>query len=192
LLHALGISQETLLSKQHDHFCLLNNAKTKPPEAIRFLSYVNRSDLAERVLLDGAEKVKPQIHGLINGELSKMLNKKDEQRCRIFVQKSRLLFGVCDAWDVLREGECAVKVTLEGSGQPYALKNTEVTVIRNPYLHPGDWQKFKVVERPELAHLVDCIVFSTRGKRPAADLMSGGDLDGDTCEYSLLLDMDLY
>jgi hypothetical protein len=39
---------------------------------------------------------------------------------------------------------------------------------------------------------VDCIVFSTRGKRPAADLMSGGDLDGDTCRSSLLLDMDSY
>jgi regulator of nonsense transcripts 1 len=46
---------------------------------------------------------------------------------------------------------------------------------------PGDLQKFKVVERPELAHLVDCIVFSAQGKRPAADMMSGGDLDGDTC-----------
>lgn len=177
-----------LISKQHEHFRLLNSAKTNSLDAFRFLSYVNRPDLAERVLLDGAENAKPQIHGFINSELSKMLNKKDEQRCRIFVQKSRLLFGVCDAWDVLREGECAVKVTLEGNGQPYALKNTEVTVIRNPCLHPGDWQKFKVVERPELAHLVDCIVFSTRGKRPAADLMSGGDLDGDTCEFVLFFE----
>ena len=49
-------------------------------------------------------------------------------------------------------------------------------------LHPGDLQKFKVVAKDELAHLVDCIVFPTRGKRPAADLMSGGDLDGDTCK----------
>lgn len=29
-------------------------------------------------------------------------------------------------------------------------------------------------------YLIDCVVFSTRGKRPAADLMSGGELDGDT------------
>lgn len=133
------------------------------------------------MLLDGDEKTKPQIKRLINAENAKMLNKRDEQRCRIFVQKSRLLFGVCDAWDVLKEDECSVKVTLEENGQPYALKNTEVTVIRNPCLHPGDWQKLRVVERPELSHLVDCIVFSTRGKRPAADCMSGGDLDGDKC-----------
>lgn len=161
---------------------MLSNAKTDFRDAFRFLSYVNQPNLAEDVLLDGSEKIKPQIKRLINVELAKMLNKRDEQRCRIFVQKSRLMFGVCDAWDVLKEGQCAVKVTLEENGQPYALKNTEITVIRNPCLHPGDWQKFKVVERPELSHLVDCIVFSTQGKRPAADLMSGGDLDGDKCK----------
>lgn len=117
----------------------------------------------------------------MNTECAKMLNKREEQRCRIFIQKSRLLYGVCDAWDVLREGECAIKVTLEGDGQPHALDGMEVAVIRNPCLHPGDWQKLRVISRPELGHLTDCIVFSTRGKRPAADMMSGGDLDGDQC-----------
>nr|RBQ95109.1 hypothetical protein FVER53263_05746 [Fusarium verticillioides] len=180
LLHALGISQETLLSKQRHHFSLLKNAKSDFRDAFRFLSYVNKPDLAERVLLEGLESVKSQINGHVNEQLDKMLNKQGGQKCRIFVQKSRLLFGVCDAWDVLKEGECAVKVTLEDNGLPHALKNSEIIVTRNPCLHPGDWQKFKVVERPELSHLVDCIVFSTRGKRPAADLMSGGDLDGDT------------
>jgi regulator of nonsense transcripts 1 len=185
LLHALGIPQETLVWKQQEHFDLLSTAKTNFQQAFLFLSFINRPDLGERVLLDGIEKVQPQIHRLVNTELGKMLNRRDEQRCRIFVQKSRLLFGVCDAWSVLREGECAVKVTMEQNGLPFALKGMEVMVIRNPCLHPGDWQKFRVVERPELSHLVDCIVFSTRGRRPAADLMSGGDLDGDQCEYIL-------
>lgn len=165
---------------------MLKNAENNFVDAFRFLSFINRPDLGERVLLDGVEQTQAQIHRLVNAELSKMVNKRDEQRCRIFVKKSRLLFGVCDAWDVLREGECAVKVTMEEDGLPYALMSTEVTVTRNPCLHPGDWQKFKVVERPELSHLVDCIVFSTRGKRPAADLMSGGDLDGDQCEHKTL------
>ncbi|RKK23746.1 hypothetical protein BFJ66_g17097 [Fusarium oxysporum f. sp. cepae] len=93
LLHALRISQETLLSKQRDHFRLLSNAKTDFRDAFRFLSYINQPDHAERVLLDGGEKIKPQIKRLINAELAKMLNKRDEQRCRIFVQKSRLIFG---------------------------------------------------------------------------------------------------
>ena len=184
LLDALGVSREVLLRKQNEHFKLFSDARTNSLAAFRLLSYLNKPDLAERMLVDGIESVQRQIQKLINAELGKMLNKREEQRCRIFVQKSRLLFGICDAWDVLKEGECAVKVTMEGDGVPYALKGTEVAVIRNPCLHAGDWQKFRVVEKPELAHLVDCIVFSTRGKRPAADMMSGGDLDGDQCELS--------
>ena len=72
---------------------------------------------------------------------------------------------------------------MDGGGVPRTLTNSDVLVTRNPCLHPGDLQKFKLVDRPELSHLVDCIVFPTRGKRPSADLMSGGDLDGDTCEF---------
>jgi hypothetical protein len=133
-------------------------------------------------LIDSLESVRQTISKLVNEEYSKMLNKKDEQRCRILVPNSRLLFGVCDAWDVLKDGECAVMVTMDGDGQPRALTNMEILVTRNPCLHPGDLQKFRVVAKEELAHLVDCIVFPTRGKRPSADLMSGGDLDGDTCK----------
>ena len=123
-----------------------------------------------------------QVRGLVNQEYNKMLNKRDEQRCRILILQSRLIFGVCDSKDVLREGECSVKVTMDGNGQPWVLTGMEILVTRNPCLHPGDLQKFRVVEKPELAHLVDCIVFPTKGKRPSADMMSGGDLDGDTCE----------
>jgi hypothetical protein len=94
-----------------------------------------------------------------------------------------LLFGVCDAWGVLKEGECAVKVTMDGGGQALALTGMNLLVTRNPCLHPGDLQKLKVVAKDELAHLVDYIVFPTIGRRPAADMMSGGDLDGDTCKF---------
>ena len=59
--------------------------------------------------------------------------------------------------------------------------NTDVLVTRNPCLHPGDLQKFRAIDVPELSHLSDVIVFPTNGKRPSADLMSGGDLDGDKC-----------
>lgn len=139
-------------------------------------------DLAEKILIDSLESVRPRVAKLIRAEYDKMLNKKDEQKCRILISKSRLLFGVCDAWEVLKEGECAVRVTMDGDGAPRALTGTEVIVTRNPCLHPGDIQKLKVVERRELAHLVDCIVFPTTGRRSPADMMSGGDLDGDTCK----------
>jgi hypothetical protein len=186
LLHALGIQETVLLRKQEEHFQYLVSAADDPRTAFRFLTYMNNLELAEKVLMDSIESVRPSITRLVNAEYDRMLNKRDEQKCRILIPKSRLLFGVCDAWDVLREGECAVKITMDGDGQPRTLTGIEILVTRNPCLHPGDLQKFKAVARDELAHLVDCIVFPTRGKRPAADLMSGGDLDGDTCKYSTM------
>ncbi|KAK0764238.1 hypothetical protein N5P37_003635 [Trichoderma harzianum] len=180
LLDALGISRQTLLRKQEEHFKFLAEAYQDPRVAFRILCHLNMPQVAERVIIDSLDAVRPTINKLINAEYDKMLNKRDEQKCRILIPKSRLLFGVCDAWGVLKPGQCAVKVTMDGDGQPYALKNTKVLVTRNPCLHPGDLQKLDVVERPELAHLVDCIVFPTTGRRPAADMMSGGDLDGDT------------
>lgn len=183
MLHALGIQAHVLLRKQAEHFQFLASAKHDPRAAFRFLTYINNSELAEKVLMESLQSVQPRITKLVNEEYGRMLTKRDEQKCRILIPKSRLLFGICDAWDVLKEGECAVKVTMDGDGQPRALKGMEVLVTRNPCLHPGDLQKFKVVQRNELAHLVDCIVFSTQGRRPAADLMSGGDLDGDTCQF---------
>ncbi|UKZ47230.1 hypothetical protein TrVGV298_001446 [Trichoderma virens] len=180
LLDALGISRQTLLRKQQEHFDFLAKAYKDPRVAFRILCHLNMPEVAERVIIDSLDAVRPKINKLINAEYDKMLNKRDEQKCRILIPKSRLLFGVCDAWGVLKPGQCAVKVTMDGDGQPYALKGMKVLVTRNPCLHPGDLQKLDVVERPELAHLVDCIVFPTTGRRPTADMMSGGDLDGDT------------
>lgn len=182
LLHSLGISEEMLLKKQSEHFEYLAQATQDPRAAFRFLTYMNEPDLAERVLMESLEKVRSTVSRLVNSEYNKMLNKRDEQKCRILIPKSRLLFGVCDAWGVLKEGECAVKVTMDGDGVPRALKGTELLVTRNPCLHPGDLQKFRAVEKKELGHLVDCIVFPIKGRRPSADMMSGGDLDGDKCE----------
>ena len=180
LLHSLGISEAVLLRKQQEYFDFLSASTRSPIDAFRFLTYTNNMELAERVLLDGIEPLRDRLSNLFNQEFSKLLSAKKVQKCRIMVPKSRLLFGVCDAMEVLKEGECAVKVTME-NGQPMALKGMEILVTRNPCLHPGDLQKFSVVEKPELSHLTDCIVFPIRGKRPSADMMSGGDLDGDKC-----------
>ena len=181
LLHALGVSECTFLRKQHEHLEFLGTALHDPRMAFRFLSFINEPDLAERVLLEGLEPIKASVRSLVNKELGKMLNKREEQRCRILVPHSRLIFGVCDPCNVLREGECAIRTTMAADGVAKTIVNTEVLVTRNPCLHPGDLQKFKAVQRHELSHLVDCIVFPTRGRRPSADLMSGGDLDGDKC-----------
>ena len=52
-------------------------------------------------------------------------------------------------------------------------------VTRCPISHPSCIRKLKAVAAPKLNYLFDVIVFSTKGDRPAQNMMSGGDLDGD-------------
>lgn len=179
LLHALGIPDATFLRKQQEYIQFLTAAAEDPPKAFRFLSYINEPRMAETLLLQGLESVKPTIRRHVSSEQSRMLNKRGEQRCRLLIPQSRLLFGVCDPKNVLREGQCAVRVTMDQGGVPKTVSECDVLVTRNPCLHPGDLQKFRAVQCDELAHLSDCIIFPTQGHRPSADLMSGGDLDGD-------------
>ena len=189
LLHTLGVSQETLLAKQAQYLDFLRKVSIGDVQAaFQYLSYIDRTDLAEKLLMEGLESILATLKSLVKQEYARMINKRDEQRCRILIPDSRLLFGVCDptakdgCQGRLKEGECFVRITKDGDGRAHTIINTEVLVTRNPCLHPGDLQKFKAVDVPEFSHLVDCIVFSTVGKRPSADLMSGGDLDGDKCE----------
>ncbi|KAL8828431.1 MAG: hypothetical protein Q9191_002589 [Dirinaria sp. TL-2023a] len=189
LLEALGIPHSTFHQKQREYLDFLSTAPRDARSAFRLLSYLDEPHLAERVLMEGLESVEATVRGRINNEYSRMINKRDEQRCRILIPKSRLVFGVCDPRASLKSGECFLRITMDGDGVPRTIVGTEVLVTRNPCLHPGDVQKFKAVQRDELVHLVDCIAFPTQGRRPSADLMSGGDLDGD--KFFVCWDSDL-
>jgi RNA-dependent RNA polymerase len=56
----------------------------------------------------------------------------------------------------------------------------DVLVTKNPCSHPGDIQKVRAVNRPELKHLFNVVVYSSLGERPQQHKLSMGDLDGDT------------
>ncbi|KAL8992132.1 MAG: hypothetical protein Q9169_007346, partial [Polycauliona sp. 2 TL-2023] len=179
LLHALGVSGDILVKKQDEYLQFLNSVPFDSRAAFLFFSYINEPELAERVVMDGLDSIRPTAQSRISSEVNKLLNKRGERRSRILIPQSRLLFGICDPLNVLKDGECAVRVTSDGDGIPKTVVGTEVLVTRNPCLHPGDLQKFKAVQCDRLSHLNDCIVFPIKGRRPSADLMSGGDLDGD-------------
>lgn len=183
LLNALGISPDVLLRKQQEHLDFIASSPYDARKAFRFLSYLNEPQLAEKVLVHGLDNVQSTVKKFVNTEFTKLLKRDEERKSRILIPESRLVFGICDPVGVLRDGECAICVTMEGNGALRTIVNTEVLVTRNPCLHPGDLQKFRAVQHPRLSHLVDCIIFPTKGRRPSADLMSGGDLDGDKCMY---------
>ncbi|KIW73618.1 hypothetical protein PV04_01721 [Phialophora macrospora] len=180
LLHSLGVEAAVFVEKQRQYFDFLEQSRSNPRCAFRLLSSLGLTSQAELLLIEGMEQVESTIRKVLAQEYSKMVNKREEQKTRILIPKSRLLFGVCDPYGLLKAGECFVRVTLEETGAPMTITGANVLISRNPCLHPGDLRKLKAVENPKLDHLVDCVVFSTEGKRPTADLMSGGDLDGDT------------
>ena len=61
--------------------------------------------------------------------------------------------------------------------------------MKNPCNHPGDIRRLKAVSHKELNHLVNVVVFPSKGQRPEQNKMSGGDLDGDV--YMVIWDKDL-
>ncbi|KAH9833398.1 RNA dependent RNA polymerase-domain-containing protein [Rhodofomes roseus] len=189
LLASLGITSETLLAKQEAYHKWLTAASTDWEVAFNFLCSLGRYELAEQLLLQGVDdnKVQKQIRSCQMSELA-AFKKNEKFRSRMVVLKSRLLFGVCDPYGVLREGEVFVRVSVPRKGAS-TLTNTDVLVVRNPCLHPGDCLKLRAVDNPRLSHLVDCVVFASRGKRAAPSMSSGGDLDGD--RFLVMWDPDL-
>ncbi|CAF0737858.1 unnamed protein product [Brachionus calyciflorus] len=112
------------------------------------------------------------------------------KKSRIFVQKGRILMGTIDETGTLKQNEIFVQVSKQ-FGEEYDLNeakdlengniiiNKEVVVAKNPCMHPGDVRVLKAVDRLELRHMVDCVVFPSVGPRPITNMCSGSDLDGD-------------
>ena len=176
LLSSLGISSETFLQRQSHYHTWIREATTDWHVAFNILYALKQYEAAERLLLDGLEfpEVQKKIRSAQTAEIGSF-KKNDKFRARMIIPKSRFLFGICDPYGVLNEGEVHVRVSEPRKGVT-TLKNIEVIVVRNPCLHPGDCLKLWAVEHPRLAHLHDCIVFASKGRRAAPGMSAGGDL----------------
>lgn len=121
-----------------------------------------------------------------------------KKKARIMVNDSATLIGCVDTDGWLEEGQVFVQIRrdsykckkkLGDSGfkkaqvehvlidEQVLLGNLMVT--RNPATHPGDVRVMTGVDVPQLRHLTNVVVFSSKGERPACNMMAGGDLDGD-------------
>ena len=136
LLSSLGVTNEKLVAKQEAYFRWIEEASTDVAKAIDFASCLDQYDLAESVLLNGLDdpKVSAQIRKMQMGEVSQFL-KNEKPRARMIIHRSRLLYGVCDPFKVLKEGQVHIRITSQkGATTPI---NGDVLVVRNPCLHPG-------------------------------------------------------
>jgi hypothetical protein len=117
-----------------------------------------------------------------------------EQKLKVPLGKSAFLFGIADPLGVLAPGEVHVNFSSpfvdELSGTTYrALNNLELLVARQPACRRSDIQKVRAVNHPQLSHLVDVVVFPSRGQYPLAGKLQGGDYDGDV--FWLCWELDL-
>ncbi|KAJ7919437.1 RNA dependent RNA polymerase-domain-containing protein [Mycena leptocephala] len=96
------------------------------------------------------------------------------KKLHIPVKASGYMLGVVDYCGVLSEGE--VYINLPGKGGPQV---GPVAVMRNPAYDPDSIRVLEAVNRPELKHITNCIVFAASGTHSETDRMGGGDLDGD-------------
>ncbi|XP_071927776.1 RNA-dependent RNA polymerase 1-like [Coffea arabica] len=120
-------------------------------------------------------------------------------KTRIFIPSGRSMMGCLDETRTLEYGQVFVQFSGAGRRQFYddsvpssahsLILEGKVVVAKNPCLHPGDIRILKAVNLPALHHMVDCVVFPQKGRRPHPNECSGSDLDGDI--YFVCWDPDL-
>jgi regulator of nonsense transcripts 1 len=139
LLASLGITNDNLLKKQREYHQWITEATSDVSKAVDFLSCLGKYPLAERVLLEGLDRpqVLREVRSAQRGVISSF-RKNDKPKAPIMVHQSRLLFGVCDPFQVLKEGEVFVRVTVGRHGERSVIHG-DVLVVRNPCLHPGEY-----------------------------------------------------
>jgi hypothetical protein len=126
------------------------------------------------------------------------------QKCRLTLPNSLYLVGAPDPYGILEPNEVFISFpndrkemastlflnckTLRSSSSSSSSSSsaTQVLVTRHPLVHPGDLRLFTVRSSyPEIEEKSiqfsngGVILFSTKGTRMIADMMSGGDYDGD-------------
>ncbi|KAL1594352.1 hypothetical protein SLS60_010112 [Paraconiothyrium brasiliense] len=107
-----------------------------------------------------------------------------ESKLRVSLYQSTFVLGIADPFGILEPGELHMEFStpfideLTGS-RLRSLDNMEILVSRQPACRRSDIQKVRAVKCPELSHLIDVVVFPTKGQYPLAGKLQGGDYDGD-------------
>ncbi|CAN6268158.1 unnamed protein product [Urochloa humidicola] len=196
LLSTLGIKDEIFLSMQQDEMHESDKMLTNKEAALAVLGKIGGADtkIAAEMLLQGYEpSSEPYLLMILKAHRANRLTD-IRTRCKIHVQKGRVLLGCLDETGKLDYGQVYIRITKNRKEQKYseqpffcndddktAVIVGKVAISKNPCLHPGDVRVLEAIYDPGLdaRGLIDCVVFPQRGDRPHPNECSGGDLDGD-------------
>jgi hypothetical protein len=184
LLSALGVKDDVFMQLMDDMLHDVNKLFQKSEEAIRVLQgnadEAGTATCMAKIIAAGFfERGDPYIKNLLN--LFRVSVLKDlKKKAKIIVPNGAYLLGVMDETNTLEEGEVFVQICdTSNNGARRQVITGEVVVFRNPCFHPGDVRVIKAVDRENLHHLIDVVVFPAKGYRDIPSMCSGGDLDGD-------------
>jgi hypothetical protein len=171
LLH-LGVPMKNFVTLLQEHAGQLRDHLVSRP--LQFLEVVNGSAQAHQLLAagfvpDSCAFLRRLLRGAAAGHFNRLA-----ERVRIPLARSRWLMLVADPSGTLQFGQAFAWP----SSQAAPLRGRAVAA-RNPCHLPSDVQEVELVNISVLAHLRDVLVFSIKGPYPTAQLLSGGDHDGD-------------
>lgn len=137
----------------------------------------------------------PILHERLGSCLERNLDRYIE-KMQIRVPLSTYLYCIPDPYGILAPDEVHVGFSETWTDSVSGFSDTildgiDVLIGRLPALLPSDIQRRKAAWKKELRHFKDVVVFSTQGDVPLADMLSGGDYDGDMpwlCWHPSLVD----
>ncbi|KAJ8753360.1 hypothetical protein K2173_019759 [Erythroxylum novogranatense] len=188
LLSTLGVKDSVFERKQREAVAQLDAILTDPlmaQEALDFFGPGENANILKEMISCG---YKPDAEPFLSMMLqtfraSKLLDMKT--KARIFLPDGRHMMGCMDETRTLEYGQVFIQYSRARNGQFIGGSQDNhvhvgtVIVAKNPCLHPGDLRILKAVDVKVLRHMVDCVVFPQKGKRPHTNECSGSDLDGD-------------
>nr|ABO92978.1 putative RNA-dependent RNA-polymerase [Solanum tuberosum] len=207
LLSTLGVKDDVLEQKQKeavDQLDAILHDSLKAQEALELMSPGENTNILKAMLNCGyMPDAEPFLSMMLQTfRASKLLDLRTKSR--IFIPNGRAMMGCLDESRTLEYGQVFVQFTGAGhrefSEDLHPFNNSRstncnfilkgnVVVAKNPCLHPGDIRVLRAVDVPALHHMVDCVVFPQKGKRPHPNECSGSDLDGDI--YFVCWDQDM-
>ncbi|KAH6807238.1 RNA-dependent RNA polymerase 1 [Perilla frutescens var. frutescens] len=207
LLSTLGVTDHAFEKKQSEAVAQLQEVLVDPLKALEALDLMSQGEntciLKEMLKCGYKPDEEPFLAMMLQTFCSSQLLDL-RVKTRIFIPRARQMMGCLDETGTLEYGQ--VFVQFSGAGQrrfrEESIKFNEysstdrnyivrgkVAVAKNPCLHPGDLRVLEAIDVRKLHHMVDCIVFPQKGKRPHPNECSGSDLDGD--RYFVCWDPDL-